>query len=76
MIFKAWKQNRLILYGQVQFTQSADFEKEIKYLIIICYKNYAYQVCEDKCHILNKSRSEPGNAPRIGIGHREVVCQK
>jgi len=24
----------------------------------------------------NKSRSEPGNAPRIGIGHREVVCQK
>ena len=23
----------------------------------------------------NKSRSEPGNAPRIGIGHREVVCQ-
>jgi len=25
---------------------------------------------------LNKSRSEPGNAPRIGIGHREVVCQK
>ena len=26
--------------------------------------------------IENKSRSEPGNAPRIGIGHREVVCQK
>jgi len=26
--------NMLILYGQVQFTQSADFEKEIKYLII------------------------------------------
>ena len=26
--------------------------------------------------ITNKSRSEPGNAPRIGIGHREVVCQK
>jgi len=25
---------------------------------------------------LNKSRSEPGNAPRIGIGHREVVCRK
>ena len=25
---------------------------------------------------VNKSRSEPGNAPRIGIGHREVVCQK
>ena len=25
---------------------------------------------------LNKSRSEPGNAPRIGIGHREVVCQR
>jgi len=24
----------------------------------------------------NKSRSEPGNAPRIDIGHREVVCQK
>jgi len=24
----------------------------------------------------NKSRSEPGNASRIGIGHREVVCQK
>ena len=24
----------------------------------------------------NKSRSEPGNAPRIGIGRREVVCQK
>jgi len=24
----------------------------------------------------NKSRSEPGNAPRIGIGHREVVGQK
>ena len=24
----------------------------------------------------DKSRSEPGNAPRIGIGHREVVCQK
>ena len=24
----------------------------------------------------NKSRSEPGNAPRIGIGLREVVCQK
>ena len=23
-----------------------------------------------------KSRSEPGNAPRIGIGHRKVVCQK
>ena len=23
----------------------------------------------------NKSRSEPGNAPPIGIGHREVVCQ-
>ena len=22
----------------------------------------------------NKSRSEPGNAPRIGIGHKEVVC--
>ena len=22
----------------------------------------------------NKSRSEPGNAPRIGFGHREVVC--
>ena len=27
-------------------------------------------------HWLNKSRSEPGNAPRIGIGHRTVVCQK
>jgi len=26
--------------------------------------------------LLNKSRSEPGNATRIGIGHREVVCQK
>jgi len=26
--------------------------------------------------MLNKSRSEPGNASRIGIGHREVVCQK
>ena len=26
--------------------------------------------------IKNKSRSEPGNAPRIGIGHSEVVCQK
>jgi len=21
-------------------------------------------------------KQEPGNAPRIGIGHREVVCQK
>ena len=26
--------------------------------------------------LCNKSRSEPGNAPGIGIGHREVVCQK
>ena len=25
---------------------------------------------------INKSWSEPGNAPRIGIGHREVDCQK
>jgi len=25
---------------------------------------------------INKSRSEPGNAPLIGIGHREEVCQK
>jgi len=25
---------------------------------------------------INKSRSVPGNAPRIGIGNREVVCQK
>jgi len=24
----------------------------------------------------NKSRFEPGNAPRIGIGHIEVVCKK
>jgi len=24
----------------------------------------------------NKSWLEPGNAPRIGIGHIEVVCQK
>jgi len=27
-------------------------------------------------HNKNKSRSEPGNAPRIVIGHKEVVCQK
>jgi len=27
-------------------------------------------------YLQNKSRSEPGNAPRIGNGHREVVCQK
>jgi len=26
--------------------------------------------------IENKSLAEPGNAPQIGIGHREVVCQK
>jgi len=25
---------------------------------------------------VNNSRSEPGDDPRIGIGHREVVCQK
>jgi len=35
----------------------------------LCKKNRA-------CHRVNKSRSELGNAPRIGIGHREVVCQK
>jgi len=34
------------------------------------YKEEQHVTCK------NKSRSEPGNAPRIGIGHREVVCQK
>jgi len=36
----------------------------------------AYQIAGKSRANKNKSRSEPGNAPRIGIGYREVVCQK
>jgi len=41
--------------------------------MIITQGPYLFTICYE---LQNKSRSEPGNAPRIGIGHREVVCQK
>jgi len=36
------------------------------------YTGYSASVMSE----INKSRSEPGNAPQIGIRHREEVCQK
>ena len=39
-------------------------------------ENHKLQIFQNISLNIYKSRSEPGNAPRIGIGHREVVCQK
>ena len=47
-------------------------EDDVKFKVFH-FINIIYKLLFSK---LNKSRSEPGNAPRIGIGHREVVCQK
>ena len=46
------------------------YSSKFKMHILILFANLCLKILQDK------SRSEPGNAPRIGIGRREVVCQK
>ena len=41
------------------------------FIIIVAYNFSSIVLC-----IYEQEPVEPGNAPRIGIGHREVICQK